>query len=255
MTQLASRAMAVLTLFAAILTVGMAASVQDDLTKKQRTSLLQEVEKGLHRAKTDQEWAETLYRLEEARYTTIVEFVGERLLKEKSIDRQLIAAELLTTYTKPVRVRNAAGRALEKSLSRKKPDMDVLDRCVEGLGVLKYAPAIEALGVVLDRWRRDQWMPLAVLKVYDQIGDRAALPFVHATWKKMDDAAEAGTRGSGVGARGARPGSASNNKRAPPPPGALREKFIATSRLLTEDDEIETHQHLGQWLKLNPLED
>jgi hypothetical protein len=249
--------MAVLTLFAAIVTAGMAASVQDDLTERQRTNLLQEVAKDLRKAKTDQEWAETLYRLEEARYMAVVEFVGERLLKEKSVEHQLIAAELLSTYTKPVRVRNAAGRALVKSLRRKKPDMDVLDRCVDGVGLLKYAPAIEPLGVILDRWRRDQWLPLRVLKVYDQIGDRAALPFVYATWKKMEDAAEASTRGSGsgAGAGGARPSSGSGNKRAPPPPGALRAKFIATACLLTEDEEIETHELLGQWLKLNPEED
>lgn len=249
-----TRATSLLAAFALLITTGMSVSVQDDLTEQQTTSLLKEVTRALRAAKDDHTWAEVLYRLEEVRSSSATELVGARLLHEKSVDRQLIAAELLATYTEPEKVRESAGTALQKSIERKKADLDVLESCVTGLGKLKFAPAIKSLGVVLDRRRRDPWLPLAVLKAYGKIGDRAALPFIHATWKKMDDEAEAGARGGGTGGGGGgtRPSSSGGAKRTPPVAGALRDAFIAAAQQLTKDDEIETSDALAEWLEFNP---
>ncbi len=268
MNAITSRTASVLMLLGAIFTMGIGISPDDELTAPQVKNLLKDISQELKKAKDDHEWAAALYQLEDVRNVAVAEFVGARLLREKGIDRQLIAAELLTTYTKPKEVAAAAGAAMQQSLGRKKPDLDVLERCIEGLGVLKHEEAIEALGTVLDRYRRNPWLPLAVLDTYRKIGRRRALHFVHATWKKMEDAAKKAEQGSGGGGSGFGGGggggigsggfggaAATSGGRQPPPPEALRESFLATAHLLTGDETIETVEDLAAWIKLYGLEE
>lgn len=170
-------------LAATLATASLVHAADDDAQKERAKDQITYFNRDSKKAKDDYKYAELMYELAATRHPLVVKRIGKVMLKESSLDRQMIAASILSEFSSPEDVRTAAGEVLTEALTAKKMENDVIDSAVISIGKLKWTDAVPDLCSILIKGG-DPWLLVTTVRIIGDLEDKRALPTLLELWER-----------------------------------------------------------------------
>ncbi|MCE9636817.1 MAG: HEAT repeat domain-containing protein [Planctomycetes bacterium] len=215
------------------------------------------------KVKDDGKFADLVMDLADYPHALTVERVGRILLKEKDEEHQAIAAAALSSYKKPVEIRDAAGKVLVKGIESGDVSDYVRDSCIDAIGKIDYKDAVPTLNAVALKGG-DSWVLCTAVRVMGELDDKRALPALLQLWERFPKGYKWDTGGEvtvDTGASGTADQDAAEAQfaaqskgahRKGKPPTMLRDyaqQLVRTVMKITRDDTIISSDLLRAWME------
>jgi hypothetical protein len=132
-------------------------------------------DKHAAKAKDEGKYAELVHELVSTQDPAAAERIARILKEEKNLERQLIAADALSDFTKNAEAKKAAGKALVRALQERIDDEDLEIQVVDAIGKLPWADGCLPICEVLTKSDRP-WVMLRCVRTLGMLKDLRSLP-------------------------------------------------------------------------------
>ncbi len=185
-TKMAARRLAGLALAATFIVAGPA--IADDAADRLEQDAKAQIayfNKNRKRVKSAKTYAQLIMEMSSVQHPLVAKRVGKALLKEKDLERRMIASAALGTFVHTDEAREAAGIALVDGITKtKKIEDELLENCTHSLGKLEYTPAVPLMSDLIKTPSKiDPWVMVTTVRALAKCDDWRALPVLLKLWE------------------------------------------------------------------------